>query len=325
MLDFEVLPSELSKSYAENEALRKRKDDILSYLITRAGILSGIMERYSFLGERIVAWITGEKPLLIIGGEPASGKSLLMGELALRLSELRELYPGLQSPPILISYDQVHYLFLKQLLDASDESNFLPEGETHPEARKLISAILQDILNYALCDYRPKNTPIIFEAPLMGYRGEDVVKNSRWKGMQILITYSPAMQSRILQQEQQQVRKVSAQPLAIRQIHKVLLEERAIVSLTQQEQDNELIKSWERWLDNREGLVLTWDPADDEVGFTSIKETLKEKCIPSDPLAPPAINAYAIDCIEARLKEIPDLKGFARQVNDYGQIIMARR
>lgn len=316
MLDFRVSQPDYNKSHTEEEAMRNH-EDILSYFISQGGILPSLMRKYSSLGTRLVAWVTGEKPVLIIGGEPASGKSLLMGELALRFKELAELFPGLQSPPILISYDRVHYLFLKYLLSVDNTYNFLPEGETHPKVRKLITGILQDILLYAISDYRPKNTPIILEAPLIGSRGEDIVDRFSWEGMQVLIVHSPAMQSQILQQEKQLGREISAQPLAIRQIHKALLRQREMLGLPEQVQDSELIKSWEQWLSNREGLVLTWDPADDEAEFAYIKETLKRKGISPSPLAPPAINDFTISLIVETLEKIPDLKAFASEVTNY--------
>src|SRR6266699_2514171 len=58
---------------------------------------------------RYVITAQTEKPLLVIGGEPASGKSLLMGELTLRYNELVKPHLDFQLP--LISYDRVHYLF----------------------------------------------------------------------------------------------------------------------------------------------------------------------------------------------------------------------
>jgi len=317
MLDFsELTLPDFNKSHTEKEAKRKLQDDIRSYLISQAGILPSIMKRYPSLGTRIVAWITGEKPVLIIGGEPANGKSLLMGELVLRSKELVELHPGLQSPPpILISYDRVHYLFLKQLLGADDTYNFLPEGETHLEARKLITAILRDTLMHARRNFRPKNTPIILEAPLVGHRGEEALDNLPPEDMQVIIIHSQSMQSQILQQERQQVREESAQPLAIRQIHEALLLQREIRSLSPQTQDNELIKSWEQWLGNREGLVLTWNPADDEAGFAYIKETLKVKNVPPNPLEPHVINTFTTSLIKEKLAKIPDLEAFATEVS----------
>lgn len=56
-------------------------NEIFSYLISQTGILPNMLRKHSYLGEKIIAWLTGEKPVLIIGGEPGSGKSLFMGEL----------------------------------------------------------------------------------------------------------------------------------------------------------------------------------------------------------------------------------------------------
>ena len=300
--------------------MRELTNNISSYLISHTGLLPGMIRRYPSLKTRIAAWLMGEKPLLIIGGEPGSGKSLLMGELALRHSELVQLYPDLQSSLVLISYDRVHYLFLKHLAERGVGSthNFLPEGETHPEARKLITNILRDILLYSLFHF-PKNTRVILEAPLIDYRGEALVDDlSAWDtSMQVLIIHSSAMQSRVLQQERQHTWDMSARPLAIRQIHEALLKQKGIISRYQQTQDYELIRSWEQWLGNREGLVLLWDPADDEDGFEHTKKALKANHIPQSPLAPPIINKYTSCLIDVVLEMIPNLEEFAGEVQAY--------
>jgi len=220
----------------------------------------------------------------------------------------------------LISYDRVHYLFLERLMEMSIGSahDFLPEGETHPAARKYMTHILRDVLLFARLSL-PQNIPIIFEAPLIDHRGEDIVDALvAWGGSaQVFILHSPAMQSRILQQEEQRTRGMSARPLAIRQIHERLLKQRGIASHSQQAQDDELMRNWEQWLGDREGLVLNWDPADDEAGFIYIKEILKANDIPSNPLTPQVINKYTASRIEVVLGELPNLEAFAIEVKGY--------
>ncbi len=300
--------------------MKELKDNISSYLVSQTGILPGMIRRYPPIKTRITAWLVGEKPVLIIGGEPGSGKSLLMGELALRHSELVQLYPELQSSLVLISYDRVHYLFLKRLAErgVGSTNNFLPEGETHPEARKVITKILRDILLFCVLHF-PRNARIILEAPLIDHRGEALVDDlSAWGSpMQVLIIHSSAMQSQVLQQERRYTCEMSAQPLAIRQIHEALLQRRGITSRYQQAQDYELTRSWEQWLDNREGLVLSWDPADDEGGFEHTKKALKANDIPQSPLAPKVINKYTSCLIEVVLEMIPNLEEFAVEVQAY--------
>ncbi len=293
---------------------------IVSYVFSRSGILPTMRRRHASLEERAAAWLTGEKPLLIIGGEPAHGKSLLMGELALRHNELVELYPTLQAPPALISYDRVHYLFLKRLaeIDMPGARDFLPEGETHPEARKLITKLMRDVLLFAVY-HLPKNTPIILEAPLIGNRGEELVDEPAAWGfqMQIFIVYSPAMWVRVLHQAEQQAREMSAQAPAMQQIHEALLRQRGITLPSNQAQDSALMKSWQQWLGQREGIILSWDPADDEAGFAHTKEMLKARHIPPNPLSPQVLSQYTTCLIEAVLETIPDPRAFALEVRAY--------
>src|SRR2546430_7915694 len=75
-------------SSTEKGAMDELTAQIVSYLVSRPGVLPTMMRRHASLRERAAAWLTGEKPLLIIGGEPGHGKSLVMGELVLRHSEL---------------------------------------------------------------------------------------------------------------------------------------------------------------------------------------------------------------------------------------------
>src|SRR2546421_8400854 len=103
--------------YTEKGTMSALKAEIVSYLSSQSGVLPSMMKKYPFLGSRIVAWLIGEKPVLIIGGEPASGKSLLTGELVLRHRELIKIHPGLQTSLALISYDQIHSLVCKRLAE----------------------------------------------------------------------------------------------------------------------------------------------------------------------------------------------------------------
>jgi len=317
---FVVVFSHNCVSSTEKEAMDELTAEIVSYLVSRPGVLPTMLRRHASLRERAAAWLTGKKPLLIIGGEPAHGKSLLMGELVLRHNELVKLYPTLSAPPALISYDRVHYLFLKRLAEIGmpGAHDFLPEGETHPGARKLITELMRDVLLFALSRF-PKGTPIILEAPLIGDRGEDLVDEPAALGFQtqIFIMYSPAMWGRLLRAAEHQARETSAQALAMRQIHEALLRQRGITSSSKEVEDITLLKSWEQWLGQRDGIVLSWDPADDEAGFEHTKETLKAMHIPPNPLRPPVLNEYIISRIEERLATIPSPRVFALEVQAY--------
>jgi hypothetical protein len=295
------------------------KSAIISYLLFQSGILAGLMRKHTSLGKRIVAWFTGERPILLIGGEPGNGKSLLMGELVLRYNELLKLQLALQASLALISYDRVHYLFLKRLAELSvlDHLGFLPEGETRLEVRKLITQILQDTLLFAV-QYLPPHTPIILEAPLIGHRGEDLIERlSAWGlgvHMQIFIMHSPTMWVEVLRHQQQATRETSAHALAMQQIHGALLQQRAIPMSSRQAENSALIKSWEQWLNGHEGIVITWNPFDDEAGFIHTRETLKAMNISPDPLVPETLQKYTSYLIDLVLELHPDLVAFANEV-----------
>jgi hypothetical protein len=298
------------------------KTGIVSYLFSQKGILPYMMERYSSLGTRIAAWMTGEKPILIIGGEPGNGKSLLMGELVLRYNELAIQHRALRQPLILISYDQIHYLFLKRLslFNMISPYNFLPKGETHPEARIVITRIIWHVLLFAL-QYYSLNVPIIVETPLIDHRGEDLIRelasSDLQRQMQVFIMHSPVMRMRSFYDESRQT-KVSAHPLAMQRIHEVLLHQRGIAAHTQEEQDQALARSWERWLSNYEGMLLSWNPDDNKEGFSYTKELLEAMHIRTDPLSPALLEPYAHCVIELALKALPDLEAFVRKVQEYG-------
>lgn len=295
------------------------KAGIVSYLFSQPGILSYLIRQYPLLGERVALWITGERPVLMIGGEPGNGKSLLMGELVLRHHELVARQYVASRPLILISYDQIHYLFLKRLsqINIVLPHTFLPEGETHPEARILITRIIWHVLLFSL-QYYALNIPIIVEAPLIDHRGEDLIPEIAALGlqMQIFIMYSPVMRMRSFYDEKRQMR-VSAHPLAMQSIHNVLLHQRGVVAYAQEEQDAALAKSWEQWLSAYEGMLLSWNPDDNEEGFLYTKSLLEALQIRTDPLSPLLLEKYALCVIELVLKTLPDLAAFARKVQEY--------
>lgn len=306
---------------AEKGIMSSRKSEIVSYIFSQSGVLPSMMKQHPSLGNKITAWLTGEKPVLIIGGEPASGKSLLMGELILRYRELVKLHSSVQRTLALISYDQIHTLVFKHFIGICkiNEQNFLPEGETDPEARKLVTDIMRHVLLFAI-EHLSKNTPIILEAPLIDYRGEAIVDELITASIpvQVLIMHSPPMRLRVLNQDEQQIRERSAQALAMEQIHETLLREREITLTSKQDQDRALEESWKHWLNHREGLVLSWNPADDEDGFERTISMLKEMGIPPDPLIPEVLKECAITYLtEEILKTLPDLQVFALQVLQY--------
>jgi hypothetical protein len=310
----------LNRERLSKGIMYKLETKITTHLFSQPSILFSLMRKYSSLEERITAWLTGEKPVLIIGGEPGNGKSLLMGELALYYSELVKCHAGSFAPPTLISYDRIHYLFLKRLAEIHPphSSTFLPEGETHPAARQCISQILRDILLFALQRF-PQQTPIALEAPLIEYRGENLLDELKdWDyQMQIIIMHSPTMWERVVQEKQSDREIHSAQTPAMQQIHQALLHQRGITQHSQQERERALVESWERWLGEREGMLLSWNPAEDEASFAYTKAALKTKGIIPDPLTPLELHGYTLELIETLLKNLPNPEAFAMGVQAY--------
>jgi Cdc6-like AAA superfamily ATPase len=293
---------------------------MMTHFFSQIGILSSLVRKHSSLEKRIAAWFTGERPVLIIGGEPGSGKSLLMGELALRYSELMKRHVSSFAPLRLISYDRVHYLFLRRLAEIHPPhtSTFLPEGETHPEARQCISQIMRDLLLFALRHF-PQRAPIALEAPLIEYRGENLLDDFKdWhQQMQVIIMYSPTMWKRVVQEKHHRREMISAQTSAMQRIHHALLQQRGITQHSQQEQERALIESWERWLGQREGMLLPWNPAEDEAGFAHTKAALQARGIHPDPLAPNELQEHTHELIEILLRSLPDPVAFAVEVQAY--------
>jgi hypothetical protein len=307
----------------EKGVMSELKTGIISYLRSQQGILSALIRQYPLLGMRIATWITGEKPILMIGGEPGNGKSLLMGELVLRYNELTIHHNAISRPLLQISYDKIHYLFLKRLslLSTCYSHKFLPEGETHPDARALITDIIWYTLLFSLQCYA-RNTPVIIEAPLIDHRGEDLIHEvaSLDFQMQIFIMHSPSMRMRSLYDEKRQA-AVSAHPLAMQKIHNVLLQQRGIVAYSEEAQNDALARSWEQWLGCCEGMLLSWSPDDNEDGFMYTKSLLETLHIRTDPLSPILLEKYALCAIEFVLKTLPNIEAFARNVQEYGRTV----
>jgi hypothetical protein len=296
--------------------MQELKAEIISHLLFQSGILACLMRKYSSLRMRVAAWFVGEKPILLIGGEPGNGKSLLMGDLVLQHRALAKIYPTLCTPPALISYDRIHYLFLKRLneLTTPHRQHFLPEGETHPEARMHITSILQDVLLFTV-QHLPTCTSIALEAPMIGYRGEDVIETLGYLdgAMQIFIMHSPAMWAQILCDPRLVTQETSASVLAMRQIREDLLQQRAI----SQPEELALKKSWEQWLNNHEGIVLAWHPVEDGADFIYTRKMLQAMNFTSDPLYPDTLQEYALFRINQILERKNDIYLFARKIRNY--------
>ncbi|HEU5379560.1 MAG TPA: hypothetical protein VFV38_29405 [Ktedonobacteraceae bacterium] len=301
------------------------------YLLSRPGILPTMLRNHPSLGERIEAFFSGQKPILIIGGEPANGKSLLMGELILRLSELERSHAGSKSRLTLISYDRVHSLFFEYLAKETRKKaspfkclpgrnrrrDLLPEGETHPDVRRLVTSIMRDLLHFAF-SYLPQTTPIIMEAPLIGHRGEAAVDelHTRAFPLQTFIVHSPTMWNWIFEEEER-LSDRSAHKLAMQQIRNKLLQRAQDTWLSPEEEAEKIARFWQDWLLDRDGILLSWNPEHDKKGFEVTRDLLKTNRIQPDPLAPPFLLDYAISHIQAVLRAVPDLEAFATAVWDY--------
>lgn len=302
----------ISESYSEH--MQELKDEIISSLRHEPGMLACLLRRHEPLGPKLAAWFAGEKPVLLIGGEPGMGKSLLMGDLAMQYELLAQVHQTLCRPLALISYDRVHFLFLKCLAERTvpGQRSFLPEGETHLEARQLISLILQELLLFAACRLAP-GTRIILEAPLIGQRGENLLAMlpDMAGQIQVLILHSPAMWEEILRQ--QPARETSAHALAMRQIHEVLLYQRAILP-GEQEIDLALQQSWQAWLKVYDGCLLTWNPHEDRGSYLHTQAALQAHEITPDPLSPELLQEHTLVLIGQIFELLPDLKSFARTI-----------
>lgn len=292
------------------------KEEIVSYLLIQPGILARLLQKYASLGKMVGSWLIGEKPILLIGGEPGNGKSLLMGDLIAQYATLTKHYPMLRASLALISYDRVHYLFFRHLtgLKKPGQPVLLPEGETHPDARKLISQILEDVVLFAV-RYLP-HTLVIVEAPFIDHRGEDLIETliKRKYHLQIFIMQSLEMWIEMLGQPE---RGTSASALAMRAIHEALLKERAIPLVDKQIEELALRKSWERWLEQwpdigRDGIVLNWNPAEDQASYSHTRAMLTGLQITPDPLIPETLQKYTLSLIASALEIYPDLDRVAR-------------
>jgi hypothetical protein len=102
----------------------------------------------------------------------------------------------------------------------------------------------------------------------------------------------------------------------MKQIHETLLRQRTIPH-GERTEDVALKNSWEQWLSDYEGIVLTWNPKEDETSYQHTKETLQAQKIVPDPLAPEALQEYTSFLIHLVLKLHQDLDSFALAVQNY--------
>jgi hypothetical protein len=217
----------------------------------------------------------------------------------------------------LISYDRVHNLFLHQLarLAAPEAEPILPEGETHPEVRGHISQILQELLTFTL-GHSPPGTRILVEAPLIGQRGENLLAGGQpAEGqIQVIILHSPVLRSEVLRQ--QPARATSAQAPAMHQIRTHLLQERGIAD--QPDVELALQQSWESWLKDFDGCLLSLNPHHDPASFLYTRSALQARQMRSDPLYPENIFQHALYLIHQTISQHTHLK---QLISLYTQVI----
>lgn len=284
---------------------------------SQPGVLQLFVHRHRGLRQRLLRFIRGQQRVLVVGGEPGNGKSLFTGELIVHCRGLAIAHPSLRIPLALISYDRVHSLFFERLSSKAGTSIALPAGETHPAARQLVSEVMREVLLFAILQL-PPDTRILMEAPLIDHRGNAVVDDlPRWGfPIQIVIMHAPQMWERV-RADPERISERSVQTPAMLQIRKALLQQRVGRRVTTNEQGRVLQKAWKRWLKGRDGVLVSWNPADDERSLEHAKSILTAAQVSPDDMFPKVLDAHAVRVTDSVLEALPDLQSFADGLQTY--------
>ena len=301
----------------EYKAANELLDEIQISIASQPGILQTIVNINPGLINRLALFLEGTKRLLIVGGESANGKSLLVAELALQYTLVERMQPTPNSALAIISYDRIHQLFLYQLGERIGMEIQPPVGETHPRARRLISYLMRDTVLFAL-SYLSPSTRVIMEAPLLNQRGEIVLDHLyMWKAhTQVLFMHSPETWRRVLH-EGTRISKNSGQVPAMKRMRAWRLERLGATSLSISEQDRALHDDWVGQLAGRDGMVVSWDPRDNEHNYQLTVQRFRQLNIRPDILGPDVLQQYVSSVTDSILSTLPDVKSFAAQITSY--------
>jgi hypothetical protein len=223
--------------------------EVIPYLLSHHGLLPEMVQFNQELTEIIRSFLLGERKVLVLGGQPGHGKSLLLTELRKYHSILSSIDNSLNFPLAIIPWDKSRACFYQVVSESAGHEVRPPQGVASQEILELISEVMSDVCQFVLRHYPLAR--LIVEAPLTGNRGERVVYDLDGQRIayQIVIMFSEQMEQEILLRGHRDS-ATSGQPEAMLTIRKQILDQMVgdLLSLSPEQAKRIIIKYWKLFL-----------------------------------------------------------------------------
>jgi hypothetical protein len=265
-------------------------------IAARPGILGYVLRTNGTFRERFAAFLRGDVRVFWVAGEPANGKSTLVGDIVLALRA------GNAAPLAGIAYDPVHAVLHEHM------GIPLPKGETPDEVRRVVSDLLRDSLTHAL-EQMPLDTRVLVEAPLLDTRGEHALQAlvARGHPVHAVVLHNPHVWWRV-HDAGERVSALSARVEAMVAIREKLLSRYGMAGVPVTEQEAAIEAHWQAWCahDPEWRMVLTWSGPESDAAARVTDDALLRDPIPGEGLFPDALTQVARAHANDLLAGLPD-------------------
>lgn len=265
---------------------------IIPTVLSHTGLLIEWLSQNNDLSANISNFLSGKTKVMIIGGVPGNGKSLLATEIRKITEIYTHLDVSLSFPLVFIPWDKAHDIFYKQL---SNKAGFViepPSGESPNEVIKMVSSVMRDTVSF-MQQWHP-DSRIIVEVPLYGGRGDEIVKGLAHRGtpFSILVMHSEPMFHEIIQKGKRDV-ETSGKPEAMLSIRRKIVQNMAgDYKIATKKQGGILKNFWNVYTHWYEGSVIEWDPNANRDAFEKTNKDFILNDAKPDDLSPIPLENY---------------------------------
>ncbi|MGI5840820.1 MAG: hypothetical protein ACOX6N_01235 [Patescibacteria group bacterium] len=281
------------------------KEELARYVVEGSSLSRELVLKNSALEQAIFSFLFGYNRLLVIGGDPGNGKSLLATDIRRFSQVFRAIDENLEFPLAFIPFDKVRETFFLRLSERLGYKVPLPKGTSPDWMMETVERVMASTTFFVLDNY-PKSR-VIVEAPLFSSRGENIIYEAEGRdyGIQTIIVHSPEMYLEIINRGSRDV-DTSGQPEAM-----VQLRMRRLKSITGDanfdfDTENKILRGqWETMLRGRKSLIIEWSPNELREPFEETRKEFITQNQRPDLLTPLPLGPY----IKSQFDLIFDLFG----------------
>jgi len=272
--------------------LVRGREDLVHYIIDGSNLTRELATRNQNLENVIFNFLTGDNRLLIIGGDPGNGKSLLATDVRRFDQVYQSLDENLEHPLAFIPFDKARQFFFLKLSERLGYDIPLPKGASPEWMMEMVERAMMSTTFFVLDNY--SKARVIVEAPLFNNRGENIVYEAERRnyGVQTVIMHSPDTFFEILDKGKRDV-ATSGQPEAMVKMRRIRLESITGDIELPVEAENQILKRhWETMLRGRRGVVVEWSPVEIRQAFEDTRKEFVAHDQKPDVLTPIPVGTF---------------------------------